>query len=152
MMDEGDGRCCEMTRLCRTSSRRDIRLHSSQNGGRSKVTKNKSQSVRIYGDVFHDTIGQNRGQASKTRGSSRTNFERTLRLLASCGKDSLRRFNLKMNGKTELGMSIGSPKSGIVPAGSLCYKKKAGRKQNVTPTWKKLMKLVDPGEPTSFLD
>ena len=28
----------------------------------------------------------------------------------------------------------------------------AGRKQNTAPMWKKLMKLVDPGEPTSFLD
>ena len=28
----------------------------------------------------------------------------------------------------------------------------AGREQNVTPMWKKLMKIVDLGEPTSFLD
>ena len=28
----------------------------------------------------------------------------------------------------------------------------AGRKQNMAPMWKKLMKLVDVGEPTSFLD
>ena len=28
----------------------------------------------------------------------------------------------------------------------------AERKQNLSPMWKKLMKLVDLGEPTSFLD
>ena len=28
----------------------------------------------------------------------------------------------------------------------------AGREQNLSPMWKKLMKLVDLGEPTSFLD
>ena len=28
----------------------------------------------------------------------------------------------------------------------------AGQKQNLAPTWKKLMKNVDTGEPTSFLD
>ena len=27
-----------------------------------------------------------------------------------------------------------------------------GRKQNLRPMWKKLMKLVDLGQPTSFLD
>ena len=27
----------------------------------------------------------------------------------------------------------------------------AGKKQNLSPMWKKLMKLVDLGEPTSFL-
>ena len=31
-------------------------------------------------------------------------------------------------------------------------KKLAGKKQNVSPTWKILMKDVDLGEPTSFLD
>ena len=30
--------------------------------------------------------------------------------------------------------------------------KVAGKKQNMAPMWKKLMKLVDLGEPTSFLD
>ena len=30
--------------------------------------------------------------------------------------------------------------------------KMAGRQQNVAPLWKKLMKLVDLGEPTSLLD
>ena len=30
--------------------------------------------------------------------------------------------------------------------------KKAGKKQNMTPMWKKLMKIVDLDEPTSFLD
>ena len=31
-------------------------------------------------------------------------------------------------------------------------KKLAGRKRNIDPTWKRLMKEVDLGEPTSFLD
>ena len=30
--------------------------------------------------------------------------------------------------------------------------KHAGKKQNINPTWKNLMKVVDLGEPTSFLD
>ena len=33
-----------------------------------------------------------------------------------------------------------------------CHQKKVGKKQNMAPMWKKLMKHVDIGEPTSFLD
>ena len=44
-------------------------------------------------------------------------------------------------------------KHGLIFSENVDYIRKAGRKQNTAPMWeKKLMKLVDLGEPTSFLD
>ena len=56
------GRSCKIARLWRTSSRRDICIHSGKIGGCSKIAqKFQSQNVQISGYVFHDTGGRNHG-------------------------------------------------------------------------------------------
>ena len=43
-------------------------------------------------------------------------------------------------------------KQGLLLSVNVDDTKMSGRKQNLSPMWKKWMKLVDLGEPTSFLD
>ena len=57
-----------------------------------------------------------------------------------------------MGKRTELGMSVFHRKQGLFLWVYVNDMKMAGGKQDMAPTWKKLMKLVDLGEPTSFLD
>ena len=54
-----------------------------------------------------------------------------------------------MGKSTELGMSVCSPKTRIILIVNVNDLKMAGEKQNMAPTWKKLMKNVDLDEPTS---
>ena len=75
-------------------------------------------------------------------------------MLASCGKDNLRRFYWALNGKQ---YRIGNVffvhrKQGLFLLLHVDDIKRAGRKQEMAPMWRKLMKLVDLGEPISFLD
>ena len=68
-----------------------------------------------------------------------------------CGKTSWQCLSgTRMVKSTELGVSFCSPKTRIVLIG-VDDINMAGGKLNVTPMWKKLMKLVDLGQPTSFL-
>ena len=57
-----------------------------------------------------------------------------------------------MGKRTELGMSVFHRKQGLFLWVYVNDMKMAGGKQDMAPTWKKWMKLVDLGEPTSFLD
>ena len=52
---------------------------------------------------------------------------------------------------TELGMSIYSSKRGLLLSVFMDDIKMAGKKHNVVPMWKKLMKHLDLDEPKSFL-
>ena len=74
-------------------------------------------------------------------------------LLVSCGKDSSRKFywNLDVKKVTELGLSFCSSKTRIILVGIVDAIEMAGRKQNMAPMWR-LMKLVDLGQTTSFVD
>ena len=56
-----------------------------------------------------------------------------------------------MGKSTELGMSVCSSETRIILVGKR-GRHQNGWKQNMAPMWKKLMKLMDLGEPTSFLD
>ena len=59
---------CSSTRLWWTSSRRNICLYPSKNGGCSKVAqKFRSQKDQTYGYTFQDTNGRNRGPVGKTQ-------------------------------------------------------------------------------------
>ena len=49
-------------------------------------------------------------------------------------------------------MLICKPRKGLFLSVSVDDKKLAGKKQNIDPMWKILMKDVDLGEPTSYLD
>ena len=65
-----------------------------------------------------------------------------------------RQFNWNVNGRsTELGESIcSSKKQGLFLSVYVDDIKMAGKKQNMAPMWKNLMKNVDLGNTTSFLD
>ena len=53
-------------------------------------------------------------------------------------------------GKLQLG-NVWSPKQGLFFSVNVDDIENAGRKQHMDPMWKRLMKLVDLGEPTQFL-
>ena len=51
-----------------------------------------NRKIRIYGYVFHATNGQNRGQTLKILWFLSNKFFSDIHLLASCGRESLRKF------------------------------------------------------------
>ena len=57
-----------------------------------------------------------------------------------------------MGKSTELGMPFRASKARSFLICIRGRQKMTGMKQNLSPVWKKLMKLVDLAEPTSFLD
>ena len=73
-------------------------------------------------------------------------------LLDCCGKDSLKKFYWD----TDVGNACLCIDSKVcsysVHVDDIKLVKLAARKQNLNLMWKKLMKLADLGEPTSFLD
>ena len=56
-----------------------------------------------------------------------------------------------MGKSAELGMLVGSSKTRNILVGK-CGIKMAGKKQNMAPMWKKLIKKADLDEPTPLLD
>ena len=77
-----------------------------------------------------------------------------IRLQASCGKDNLRRLYWDVDWKKD---RIGNVffvhrKQDLFLSVYVDDIKMAGRKQNMAPMWKRLMKFVYFDEPTSFLD
>ena len=71
-----------------------------------------------------------------------------------CAKeDNLKKFHWDLDGKKyRIGNVLDHRKHGLFLSVYVDDIKLAGRKQNLSPMWKKLVKLVDHGEPTSFLD
>ena len=139
---------------CAISRRRSISLHTSQNGGRSKVAENSKVRMSRCMHTSPTTSGQNHGQTSKTQWFFLNEIWIDTHLLDCCVKDKLRKFHWDLDGKKS---RIGNVYLFIDnKAYSYRYrwmtKQTAGRKQNLSPMVKKLMKRVDLGEPTSFLD
>ena len=145
---------CKVTRLWRTSSRRNVSSRPSKVGGRSQNARNSKVRMSRGTDMSSATrVTQIMVKHWRPRGSSRTIFVRT----------PTRR---SLVGKTVRGSSLwtGMEKKYRIGNVCLCIEeqrllsvfvddiKMAGRQQNVAPMWKKLMKLVDLGEPTSLLD
>ena len=132
----------------RTSSRRSISLHPGQDGRCTVVIENsKSQNVQIFGYVYQNTNGQNRCPAWKT-----WSFFLSEICTVILWRDYYRKGN---SGKiSKLGMLICKPRKRTGPFLSVHVDniKLAGKKQNIDPMWKVLVKEVDLGEPTSFLD
>ena len=99
-MEEAWDNHCKTSRLWRTSSRRDIRLHPGDNAGRSKIAqKFRSQSVQICGYVFHDTNGQNHGLTSKSQWYLLNEICTVTQSQAFRGKDNSRKFCWNLDGK-----------------------------------------------------
>ena len=119
----------------------------------TQVKMEDAQSVLIYGYVFHHTNGQNHGQTLKTPQFLSNEACSDTRLLASCGKDSLRKFYSDWDGKIPNWECLFvHRKQRLFLSVYVDDTKNGWNKQNMGPMWKTLMKLVDLGEPTSFLD
>ena len=98
---KSNGCHCKTTRMCRTSSRRSLSLHSSQNGGRFRIAQqSQSQNVQTYGHVFHDTNGRNRGHTLKIQWYFLNEICTNTHLLVSCRKDSSKKFYWNLDGKS----------------------------------------------------
>ena len=59
---------------------------------------------------------------------------------------------IRLGKSSKLGMFVRQPRKRTILVCVCGREKMAGKKQNINPTWKILMKDVDLGEPTSFLD
>ena len=96
------------------------------------------------------------GQAADAASAyTQVKMEDAPRLLASCGKDNLRRFSWNWCGKKVPNWEclFVHRKTRIVLVGIRGWHQKClDRKKNMAPMWKKFVNLVDLWEPTSFLD
>ena len=118
----------------------------------SLFKKTRSQSVQIFGYVFHDAHGPNHGQTLKIPWYLSNEICTVTHSQASCGKDNSRKFCWSSNGKKyRIECVFVHRKQGLFLSVYVDYIKMAGKKQNMAPTWKKLMKQVDLDEPNSFL-
>ena len=113
-----------------------------------------SQSVQTFGYVFHDTTGRNHGQTLKIQWFFSNETCTDIHLQASCGKDSLKKFCWDLNGKKYRVWEFlfVHQQQGLFLSEYVDDKKMAGREQDIALMLKKLMRFVDLGEPTSFLD
>ena len=82
---ECNGCHCKATFLCKTSSRRSISLHPSED--------------LICGYVFHDTNDPNHGHILKIQWFLSNEICTDIHLLASCGKDNLKKICWDLDGK-----------------------------------------------------
>ena len=128
----------------------------------------QNRNVQTFGFVYHDTNCLNHGPVWKTQ-SFLLSEMCTVILWQDCyGKGNLRTFYWSTVGKKfQIGnASIGARLGKSSKLGMLVCKawkglffcvyaddiKLVGKKKNIDPMWKLLMKQVDFGEPTSFLD
>ena len=146
---KSDGRHCETSWLCTTSRRRSICLHTRKVEDAPRLLNNpKSECPDMWTQVANILLNYWRPS-----GSSWTKVVRT----STCWP---------LVGKTIWGGSVGTGigkkdpnweclfvhrKEGLFSSVYVDDIKMAGRKQNMAPMWKKLMKLVDLGEPHRFL-
>ena len=115
-------------------------------------SKFRNQNVQKFGYVFHDTKGQNHVRKLKTQSYVLNEICTAIHWRDCCGKENSSKLHQNMAGRI---FRTGSVCSFIVnKAGQfLCDDiKMAGKKQNVAPMWKRVMKNVDIDEPTSYLN
>ena len=95
-----NGCYCRTTKLWRTSSRRDICLHSGKDWRTLQDSSEfRSQNVYIFGYVFHDTNGQNHGLTLKIQWYLLNDICPVTHSQTLCGKDTSRKFCWSLDGK-----------------------------------------------------
>ena len=144
---------CKGTILSRTSSRRSI-SSSEKWKTLQNYSKLQSQIVQMYGYVFHDTNGQTRGQTLKIQWFLVNEICTITHKPAYCGRDKSKKFCWDLDGRKYWIEIVYLLIEHRVYSHRYTWmtSKWLEEKQNLSPIWKKLMKLVDLGEPTSFLD
>ena len=132
---------CKTTRLCRTSSRRSISLHSSKNGRFSKIVKIQTQNVQTYGYVFHDKNRPNLGGPLMIQWFFLNEICMATHLHCICGKNNLRKVYWNWDGKVpNWECPFVHRKQGLFLSAYVDDIKMAGKKKNLSPMCKKLMK------------
>ena len=113
-----------------------------------------TRNVHTFGFVYHDTNGQNHGPVWKTQSFPLSEICTVILWQDGCGKGNLRKFYWNTVGKKFVnGESLFVNRArGLFLSVYVDDVKLAGKTENIEPTWKILMKDVDLGEPTSFLD
>ena len=113
-----------------------------------------NRNVQIFGYVYQNTSGPNRGQEWKTQ-SFLLNEICTVTLWQDYyGKGNSRKFCLKYGWEKVPNWEclIVHREKGLFLSVYVDDIEMAGKKQHLDPMWKILMKDVDLGEPTSFFD
>ena len=116
--------------------------------------KFRSQNVQTFGFVYHDTNGLNRGPVWKIQSFLLREICAVILWQDSYGKGNSRKFYQNTLGKKfEIG-NVDSLTEKTINLVCACgwNQNWVEKKQNIDPTWKVLVKSVDLGEPTSFLD
>ena len=138
----------------RTSSRRSICLHPGQNGRCTITVKNSEVRVSRYLDSSTTTqlakimVQYGRPSRSSWAKSVWSSFGRTI-MGKAMWKSSI---GTRLGKSSKLGMFFVNQEKGPFLSVYVDDIKLAGKTENIEPTWKILMKDVDLGEPTSFLD
>ena len=130
-------------------------LHSSKNVGRSKIDQNSKVSVSRYMDTSSTTqVAKILVKHWRSSGSSRKISVRTPTWRPLVGKTVWgSSVGTRMGKRYRIGnVNLVHRRQGLFLSVNVDDTKMAGRREKMSPMWKKLMKLVDLGEPTSFLD
>ena len=150
-----DGRYCKISRLSWTSSWRSICAHSGKIGGCSQIAQNSQIRMSRCLDTSPTTqMAEILGKHWGSCGTSRTKFIWTP--IGRIVVDKIfraRSIGTWMGEKCQIGNAYSFTEKQKLFLWVYVYDiTMAGKKQNMAPMWKKLMKIVDPDEPTSFLD
>ena len=112
--------------------------------------------IRFFGPggfVYHDTNGLNHGPVWKIQSFLLSEISTVILWQDYCGKGNSRKFYWNTVGKSfQIGNAFVQREKGLFLSVYVDDFMLAGKKQNISPTWKLLMKDVDLGEPTSFFD
>ena len=138
----------------KTSSRRNISLHPGQNGRRTIIVQNSKVRMSSYLDTSAISqlakimVQYGRSSRSSWTTSVRSSFGRTL--MRKAIRESSTKFGREKVPNWEC--LSGNREKGLFLSVYVDDVKLAGKTHIIYPTWNVLMKDVDLGEPTSFLD
>ena len=109
---------------------------------------------RTYGFVYHDTNGQNHGPVWKTQSFLLSENLHGHPLAGLLWERQFEKILLKYGWEKVYNWEclFVHREKGLFLSVYVDDIKLAGQKQNINPMWKVLNKVVDLGEPTSFLD
>ena len=116
--------------------------------------KIQRQNVQIFGQVYQSTNGPNHGPVWKTQSFLLSGICTVILWRDCCGKGHFEKVQLKYGWETVPNWEclFVNREKGLFLSVYVDDLELAGKKQNINPTWKRLMKDVDLGEPASFLD
>ena len=148
------GHKIQIARVHRTSSGCSTCLYPGQNGRCTNIIENSKVRMSRYLDTSTEAqMAQIMVQYGRPSRSSRKDFVRSSSGRTDMGKTIQGSSFWNTVGKSfKLGMFICQPRKRTILVCVCGRYKLAGKAENLGPTWKILMKDVDPEEPTSFLD